>query len=38
MRLLLDFDRMLVCQALEKNLILVTEDSAVRSYSVPVMP
>lgn len=31
------FDRMLICQALEHNLIIVTVDDAIRSYSVTVL-
>jgi len=31
------FDRMLICQALEYNLTLVTIDVAVRAYPVPVL-
>jgi len=31
------FDRMLICQALQNNLTIVTVDTAVRAYSVSVM-
>ncbi|NEO34183.1 MAG: type II toxin-antitoxin system VapC family toxin [Symploca sp. SIO3C6] len=31
------FDRMLICQALEKGLTIATVDKAVRDYSVSVM-
>ena len=31
------FDRMLICQALQNNLTIVTVDTAVRAYSVRVM-
>ena len=31
------FDRMLICQALQKNLTIVTEDPLIRSYSVSVL-
>jgi len=31
------FDRMLICQALQKDLTIATVDSAVRAYSVSVM-
>ncbi|MEO5953449.1 MAG: type II toxin-antitoxin system VapC family toxin [Chloroflexia bacterium] len=31
------FDRMIICQALEHKMSIVTEDYAVRSYSVPVL-
>ncbi|NEP01409.1 MAG: type II toxin-antitoxin system VapC family toxin [Symploca sp. SIO2E9] len=31
------FDRMLICQALEKGLTIATVDTAVRAYSVSVM-
>ena len=30
------FDRMLICQALEHNLTIVTVDEMIRSYPVPV--
>ena len=28
------FDRLLMCQALENNLVMVTEDKAVLAYSI----
>ncbi|MEZ2303569.1 MAG: type II toxin-antitoxin system VapC family toxin [Microcoleus sp.] len=31
------FDRMLICQALEKGLTIATVDSAIRAYSVSVI-
>jgi PIN domain nuclease of toxin-antitoxin system len=31
------FDRMLICQALQNNLTIVTVDAAVRAYSVSTM-
>ncbi|WP_375470545.1 type II toxin-antitoxin system VapC family toxin [uncultured Nostoc sp.] len=31
------FDRMLICQALQHNLTIVTVDPAIRSYSVSVL-
>ena len=31
------FDRMLICQALEKGLTIATVDGAIRAYSVSVM-
>ncbi len=31
------FDRMLICQALEHNLVIATVDVAIRSYSVRVL-
>ncbi|MEH2386355.1 MAG: PIN domain-containing protein [Nostoc sp.] len=31
------FDRMLICQALQHNLTIVTVDLAIRSYSVSVL-
>ena len=31
------FDRMLVCQAMEHNLTLVTVDPAIWAYSIPVL-
>ena len=31
------FDRMLICQAISHNLALVTEDPAIRTYSVTVL-
>jgi len=31
------FDRMLICQALEKGLTIATVDAAVRAYSVSVL-
>jgi PIN domain nuclease of toxin-antitoxin system len=31
------FDRMLICQALQNDLTIVTVDSAVRAYSVSIM-
>lgn len=31
------FDRMLICQALAHQLTLVTEDSAIAAYSVPLL-
>ena len=41
MRLLLDthvFDRLLVAQALQHGLRLVTVDDTVRAYPVPLLP
>lgn len=32
------FDRMLVAQALEEGLTLVTHDEALRAYGVPILP
>ena len=32
------FDRMLIAQALQHSLALVTMDSAIRAYSVPLLP
>ena len=31
------FDRMLICQAIEHKLVLVTEDPAIRAYSVSLL-
>lgn len=31
------FDRMLICQALEHSLIIVTVDDAIRAYSAPIL-
>jgi PIN domain nuclease of toxin-antitoxin system len=31
------FDRMLICQALEHQLVIVTVDSAIHAYPVPVL-
>ena len=31
------FDRILICQALQHDLILVTVDAAIQAYSVPTM-
>ncbi len=31
------FDRMLVCQAIEHDLVLVTSDEQVRQYPVKIM-
>jgi PIN domain nuclease of toxin-antitoxin system len=31
------FDRLLICQALQHELILVTVDPAVRTYPVPIL-
>lgn len=31
------FDRMLICQAMESGLTLVTVDAAIRAYGVPVL-
>ena len=31
------FDRMLICQALEHGLVIVTVDDAIRAYSVSVL-
>lgn len=46
MRLLLDthifhrdpFDRLLVCQAIEHNLTLLTPDAAIQRYPAPLLP
>lgn len=32
------FDRMLIAQALQHNLIVVTVDDAIRAYGVAVLP
>ena len=32
------FDRMLVAQALEEGLVLVTRDPAIQQYTVPTLP
>jgi len=32
------FDRMLICQALDRHLTLVTVDTAILAYPVPVLP
>jgi PIN domain nuclease of toxin-antitoxin system len=32
------FDRMLVAQALEEGLVLVTRDRAIQQYAVPTLP
>jgi len=32
------FDRMLVAQALEEGLVLVTRDPAIQQYAVPTLP
>jgi PIN domain nuclease of toxin-antitoxin system len=31
------FDRMLICQALENDCLLVTDDAAILGYSAPVL-
>lgn len=31
------FDRILICQALENNLMIVTVDTAIRAYSVSIL-
>ena len=31
------FDRMLICQAMEHGLTIVTVDNAIRAYPVPVL-